>query len=87
MKRRALLVGGSGQLGAELRRQGEHAWDITAPERSELDAFDADALSRAVADLGLPLILKTSASGYDGKGQIRINRPDDAARDWASYLR
>jgi hypothetical protein len=51
MRRRALLIGGLGQLGSELRRQGEGAWDITAPGRSELDAFDPDALARAVEAL------------------------------------
>ena len=33
------------------------------------------------AALGLPLILKTAASGYDGKGQVRVDaRPTDARR-------
>ena len=36
-----------------------------------------DELAAAVAALGLPLILKTAASGYDGKGQVRV---DDAGR-------
>ena len=43
-----------------------------------------DELECAVRDLGLPLILKTAASGYDGKGQIRVERADDAAGAWAS---
>lgn len=61
MRRRALLIGGSGQLGSELRRQGEGAWDITAPDRSELDAFDPDALARAVEALKPELVLNCSA--------------------------
>ncbi|PZO05383.1 MAG: dTDP-4-dehydrorhamnose reductase [Alphaproteobacteria bacterium] len=61
MKRRALLIGGSGQLGTELWRQGEHGWDITAPSRTRLDAFDAQALSAAV-EASLPdLIVNCSA--------------------------
>ena len=32
--------------------------------------------------LGLPLILKTAASGYDGKGQIRVDSADRLARAW-----
>ena len=32
--------------------------------------------------LGLPLILKTAASGYDGKGQIRVEAADRLARAW-----
>ena len=61
MRRRALLIGGSGQLGCELRRQGEGAWDITAPARSEVDAFDPDALSRVVEALKPDLVLNCSA--------------------------
>jgi dTDP-4-dehydrorhamnose reductase len=61
MRRRALLIGGSGQLGSELRRQGEGAWDITAPGRSEVDAFDPDALSGVVEALKPDLVLNCSA--------------------------
>jgi 5-(carboxyamino)imidazole ribonucleotide synthase len=46
-----------------------------------------DELEQAVALLGLPLILKTAASGYDGKGQIRVERAADAAPAWASLGR
>ena len=38
----------------------------------------------AVAALGLPLILKTAASGYDGKGQVLVGRAEDADVAWAS---
>ena len=61
MKRRALLLGGSGQLGRELRHQGEILWDIAAPSRLEIDAFDADALTRAVISLKPSLVLNCSA--------------------------
>ena len=44
----------------------------------------ADELAAAVDALGLPLILKTAASGYDGKGQVRVERADEAAAAWAS---
>jgi 5-(carboxyamino)imidazole ribonucleotide synthase len=44
-------------------------------------------LSDAVASLGLPLILKTADSGYDGKGQVRIRRPEDASSAWAKLGR
>jgi 5-(carboxyamino)imidazole ribonucleotide synthase len=45
---------------------------------------DRGEMAMAVADLGLPLILKTAASGYDGKGQVRVDRPGDAVSAWAS---
>lgn len=39
-------------------------------------------LQNAVADLGLPLIVKTTVGGYDGKGQWRLNSPADVAAQW-----
>lgn len=48
---------------------------------------DEAELGRAVASLGVPLILKTAASGYDGKGQIRVNAPEEAEPAWASLNR
>jgi len=41
---------------------------------------DAQSLSNAIADTGLPAILKTRRFGYDGKGQARITAPDNAAQ-------
>jgi 5-(carboxyamino)imidazole ribonucleotide synthase len=41
-------------------------------------------LTEAIAALGLPLILKTAASGYDGKGQVRVERAEDADAAWSS---
>lgn len=40
-----------------------------------------DLLS-ALEALGCPAILKTAGFGYDGKGQVKISRPDDAAAAW-----
>ncbi len=39
-------------------------------------------LRAAVARIGAPAMLKTAASGYDGKGQARIATPGDAAAAW-----
>ena len=41
-----------------------------------------DDLVRAVDRLGAPGILKTRRLGYDGKGQVAIRRPADAADAW-----
>jgi 5-(carboxyamino)imidazole ribonucleotide synthase len=41
-----------------------------------------DALSAAIARLGLPAVLKTASFGYDGKGQARIDRAEDALAAW-----
>jgi 5-(carboxyamino)imidazole ribonucleotide synthase len=40
-------------------------------------------LTRAVADLGCPAVLKTRRLGYDGKGQQVIEGPADVERAWA----
>ena len=37
--------------------------------------------------LGLPLILKTASSGYDGKGQVLVTQAAEAAAAWASLGR
>jgi len=41
-----------------------------------------DDVQLAVADLGLPLVLKTRRYGYDGKGQAWIRSPDEVDRAW-----
>jgi 5-(carboxyamino)imidazole ribonucleotide synthase len=44
-------------------------------------------LSAAVKALGVPLILKTASSGYDGKGQILVDTGAQAPAAWASLSR
>ena len=39
-------------------------------------------LEHGLAALGCPALLKTAGWGYDGKGQVRITRPDEAAAAW-----
>lgn len=39
-------------------------------------------LQVGLAEIGCPAVLKTAVSGYDGKGQIKINHPDEAADAW-----
>ena len=41
-------------------------------------------LQTGLAQIGCPALLKTAVSGYDGKGQIKINHPDEAAAAWQS---
>jgi 5-(carboxyamino)imidazole ribonucleotide synthase len=47
----------------------------------------SEELARAAASLGCPAILKTADFGYDGKGQVRISRPDEAEAAWESIGR
>ena len=51
------------------------------PVRTDLE------LASAVRELGLPLILKTAASGYDGKGQVKVANGEDATSAWSSLGR
>jgi len=46
-------------------------------------ASEAD-LDQAIETLGLPLILKTTTMGYDGKGQALVKTLDDAKTAWNS---
>ncbi len=43
-----------------------------------------DDLLAAIAELGLPAILKTARLGYDGKGQAMLRTPDDVAPAWSA---
>lgn len=45
---------------------------------------DEAELAVAIRAVGLPLILKTASSGYDGKGQVRVERAEDAGAAWSS---
>jgi 5-(carboxyamino)imidazole ribonucleotide synthase len=41
-------------------------------------------LDAAITQIGLPAVLKTRRLGYDGKGQIVLHEPADAATAWAA---
>jgi 5-(carboxyamino)imidazole ribonucleotide synthase len=44
-------------------------------------------LAAAIEAVGCPSVLKTATSGYDGKGQIKIERPADLAGAWEALGR
>ncbi len=44
-------------------------------------------LEVALLTLGTPAVLKTAAFGYDGKGQVKIDAPDQAAAAWEAIGR
>jgi 5-(carboxyamino)imidazole ribonucleotide synthase len=48
------------------------------------DVASREDLAEALRAIGCPAILKTRRFGYDGKGQVRINRPGDADEAWAA---
>jgi 5-(carboxyamino)imidazole ribonucleotide synthase len=45
---------------------------------------DRAELARAADQLGLPLVLKRRRFGYDGKGQVAVQRWDDLEAAWAA---
>ncbi|MFK7802280.1 MAG: 5-(carboxyamino)imidazole ribonucleotide synthase [Anaerolineae bacterium] len=44
-------------------------------------------LEQAVSELGVPCVLKTAESGYDGKGQVKILQADEAESAWETIGR
>ncbi len=40
-------------------------------------------LKKAIMEIGFPCVLKTAGFGYDGKGQTKINMPDDIEKAFA----
>ncbi|HEY3901457.1 MAG TPA: 5-(carboxyamino)imidazole ribonucleotide synthase [Chthoniobacter sp.] len=45
----------------------------------------AAELAEALQQVGAPAVLKTAAFGYDGKGQVKIERRSDPAKIWESF--
>lgn len=57
-----LLIGGTGQVGFELRRALQPLGTVTAPGRRELDLTDADSIRRAVSGVNPDIIV--NAGGF-----------------------
>ncbi len=47
----------------------------------------AESLAAAIGEIGTPSVLKTADFGYDGKGQVKLNGPVDAAELWGTSAR
>lgn len=45
----------------------------------------AESLAAAISEIGTPSVLKTADFGYDGKGQVKLNGPVDAAELWENF--
>ena len=54
--------------------------DIPTPAFAAVES--RDTLANAVAEIGLPAVLKTRRFGYDGKGQFVLREPADVERGW-----
>jgi 5-(carboxyamino)imidazole ribonucleotide synthase len=64
---------------AEEKRFIEEAGARVAPWRSVASIAEVQS---AVAELGVPVVLKTRRYGYDGKGQAWIRSPEEAEAAW-----
>ncbi len=56
--------------------------ELGIPVPAFADVDSREGLEAAVAEVGLPCILKTRRLGYDGKGQFRIRDAADLDRVW-----
>ncbi len=55
-----------------------------APQPKYALVLDAKSLREAAAIVGFPCVLKTRQSGYDGKGQVKIDRMEDLDDAWGA---
>lgn len=67
-------------------RQREKAWLRTNgfPHVAYAEALDGD-IAPAVAQVGLPCVVKTADFGYDGKGQMKLTTPADVEQAVAIF--
>ena len=75
---------GANALGIAQNRVREKTFlaDGGLPVTPWVEVTSAAELSAAAARLGWPVVLKTAESGYDGKGQVKLDKPQDLeARD------
>ena len=56
--------------------------DIPTPKFAAVDSIED--LQRAVAQIGLPSVLKTRRLGYDGKGQYVLRHTEDVEKAWSA---
>jgi 5-(carboxyamino)imidazole ribonucleotide synthase len=57
------------------------------PQATWAPVGDDAELATAIETIGVPAILKVRRAGYDGKGQVRIERAADAAAAWQTIHR
>lgn len=63
-----------------VQRDTLSALGLPGPETRRVSS--RDELDRAIADIGLPAVLKTRTAGYDGKGQAVLRSASDVPRAW-----
>lgn len=82
---KALVIGGTGQVGAELAGRVPHGWDVLVTRRSvdnsighapnlRLDVTDADAISRVISDNAPDVVI--NATAYTAVDRAETERDD-----------
>jgi 5-(carboxyamino)imidazole ribonucleotide synthase len=59
-------------------REKEYIQSLAIPVTPYAKVHNTQTLQEAILLLGTPGVLKLATQGYDGKGQIKINTPDEA---------
>jgi 5-(carboxyamino)imidazole ribonucleotide synthase len=71
------------EIGQDRIREKRFAADCGGRTAEWAEVNSRADLDAALAKIGAPAILKTVRFGYDGKGQARIMKPEDADAAWA----
>lgn len=72
------------EIGQDRIREKRFAADCNGRTADWAEVTSRADLEAAIAKIGVPAILKTTRFGYDGKGQARIMKPEEADAAWAS---
>jgi 5-(carboxyamino)imidazole ribonucleotide synthase len=59
--------------------------DLGIPTAPFAAASSREELERVIAQMGLPVIVKTRRFGYDGKGQLYLRTAADVSRAWDAF--
>ncbi|NRA23923.1 MAG: ATP-grasp domain-containing protein, partial [Oleispira sp.] len=83
----ALESGASAPLINEFDDDDSKFWvdyyDSTIQNLAGICSIRDEFVHNAIEKLGLPIIMKTTTEGYDGKGQFVLRKPEDASACWA----
>ena len=67
------------------REKEKALFDTLAIPTTKYRIVNSEAdLTKAVEELGLPLVCKTTTEGYDGKGQFVLKQESDIAEAWST---
>lgn len=70
------------KAGGDRRLEKQLLHDVGVPSARYAVITDETSFRQAIADLGLPLILKSALAGYDGKGQWRLKQAEQIDTVW-----